>query len=76
MSRRVDVIGNHLMTCVYTTGEEDAGMATIEERSTYEILALAVAVIVAPGRVFRALATLQARQRIGLHPIWAARFAV
>ena len=36
---RVDIVCNHLVTCVYTTCEEDAWFLAVEIRSTEEVLA-------------------------------------
>ena len=48
MSIWIDIEGYKLMTCVDTSSEEDARMASVKIRSTEEILAGTVTIAVAP----------------------------
>ena len=48
MVRRIDVIGRHLVLGVDAASEEDAGVASVEEGSTEEILGGTVSIVVAP----------------------------
>ena len=74
--RRIDIVGNHLMARIDAASQEDAGVATVEERSAHEVFARAMTIVVAPSRFLRTLAALQPGKRIVLDPIRAARLPV
>ena len=52
---RVHIIGNHLVTSINASGQEDTGLATIKARRTKEVLRGTVAAIVLTRRGFPCL---------------------